>query len=278
MIRITGGVLNARELYDSGAVKKDNIVNVRFEITDAGLEALYNDAPSIYISSDNFSKYLGETYKLTEGVNVYDDLDGTLGESSITTTYIRTGDLPVENNTGNSQNGSTSSSARTSSEGSGNSSDTPNDGTTDENNNTSNGDTINKLPDEPGVYQITYIATDSWGRQSIATRNITINPGINRHELLFGGRNRQEEDLTAFKLNLREDKSTHKPKITFEAFVNKIIATSNGIANYYQIKVFRENANKTTEIVFSAAVDATNNPQDTSFSIKAIEIRIRIWL
>ncbi len=41
MIRITGGVLNARELYDSGAVKKDNIVNVRFEITDAGLEALY---------------------------------------------------------------------------------------------------------------------------------------------------------------------------------------------------------------------------------------------
>ena len=47
MIRITGGVLNARELYDSGAVKKDNIVNVRFEITDAGLEALYNDAPNI---------------------------------------------------------------------------------------------------------------------------------------------------------------------------------------------------------------------------------------
>ena len=54
MIRITGGVLNARELYDSGAVKKDNIVNVRFEITDAGLEALYNDAPNIYISSGEF--------------------------------------------------------------------------------------------------------------------------------------------------------------------------------------------------------------------------------
>ena len=61
MIRIIGGVLNAREKYDSGAVKKDNIVNVRFEITDAGLEALYNDAPNIYISSGEFSKYLGET-------------------------------------------------------------------------------------------------------------------------------------------------------------------------------------------------------------------------
>ena len=277
MIRITGGVLNARELYDSGAVKKDNIVNVRFEITDAGLEALYNDAPSIYISSDNFSKYLGETYKLTEGINVYDDLDGTLGESSIKTTYRKTGNLPAESTNGSTQSGSTSSSTRTSSEGSGNSSDgndssdTPNDGTTDENNNTSNEDTTNKLPEDPGLYEITYIATDSWGRQSTATRNITINPGINRHELVFGGRDSSEHDLPAFKLKLTENNDTKKPKISFQAFVNKIIANSNGIENYYQIKVFRENANKTTEIVFSAAVDATNNPQDTSFSIKAIE-------
>ena len=213
MIRITGGVLNARELYDSGAVKKDNIVNVRFEITDAGLEALYNDAPSIYISSDNFSKYLGETYKLTEGVNVYDDLDGTLGEKNIITTYKRLSDLPAESTNGSTQNGSTSSSTRTSSEGSGNSSDTPNDGTTDKNNNTSNEDTTNKLPEDPGVYEITYIATDSWGRQSTATRNITSNPGINRHELLFGGRDNLDHDLTAFKLKLQKIKIQKKPKL-----------------------------------------------------------------
>nr|WP_302633354.1 immunoglobulin-like domain-containing protein [uncultured Clostridium sp.] len=275
MIRITGGVLNARELYDSGAVKKDNIVNVRFEITDAGLEALYNDAPNIYISSGEFSKYLGETYKLTEGVNVYDDLDGTLGESSITTTYIRTGDLSVESTNGSTQSGSTSSSTRTSSEGSGNSSDTPNIGNSEENNNTSNGDTTNKLPEDPGLYEITYIATDSWGRQSTATRNITINPGINRHELVFGGRDSSDHDLPAFKLKLTENNDTKKPKISFQAFVNKIIANSNGIPEYYSIKIFRGNVeNNTNETVFSGVVDAQDNPKNDNFSIKSIESKV----
>ena len=260
------------ELYDSGAVKKDNIVNVRFEITDAGLEALYNNAPSIYISSDNFSKYLGETYKLTEGVNVYDDLDGTLGESSIKTTYRKTGNLPAESTNGSTQSGSTSSSTRTSSEGSDNSSDTPNIGNSVENNNTSNGDTTNKLPEDPGLYEITYIATDSWGRQSTATRNITINPGINRHELLFGGRDNLDHDLTAFKLKLTENNNTKKPKITFEAFVYKVIEKSHGIPEYYNIKIFRGNVeNNTSETVFSGLVDAQDNPKDANFSIKSIE-------
>ncbi|MFR2265786.1 MAG: immunoglobulin-like domain-containing protein, partial [Clostridium sp.] len=260
MIRITGGVLNARELYDSGAVKKDNIVNVRFEITDAGLEALYNDAPSIYIGSDNFSKYLGETYKLTEGVNVYDDLDGTLGEKNIITTYKKLSDLQADSNAGSTQGGSTSSGTRTSSEGSGNSSDTPNDGTTDKNNNISNGDTTNKLPQDTGVYEITYTATDSWGRQSTATRNITINPGINRHELLFGGRDNLDHDLTAFKLKLTENNDTKKPKITLEAFVDKVIANSYGIENYYIIKIIKENT-----VIATTSVNAMNNPRSNGF-------------
>ena len=54
-------------------------------------------------------------------------------------------------------------------EGSGNSSDTPDTGNSEENNNGSNSstskvkDTTNKLPEDPGLYEITYIATDSWG-------------------------------------------------------------------------------------------------------------------
>ncbi|MFR3173365.1 MAG: hypothetical protein ACLTNL_02395, partial [Clostridium sp.] len=266
MIRVTGGVLNARELYDSGAVKKDNIVNVRFEITDAGLEALYNDAPSIYISSDNFSKYLGETYKLTEGVNVYDDLDGTLGESSIKTTYIRTGDLPAENNTGNSQNGSTSSSARTSSEGSGNSSDTPNDGTTDENNNgsnssTSNKDTTNKLPDEPGVYEITYIATDSWGRQSSEIRSITIKPGMNRHSVTFRGHrgsNGNFTDVTAFTLNFKDasNEGEGRMKISVTGDDHQI-SDRTSQSDFYNIKIIKKNS--TTEISIAGNANPMTN-------------------
>ncbi|MFQ6883923.1 immunoglobulin-like domain-containing protein, partial [Clostridium sp.] len=279
MLRITGGVVNAKEDYNSGKVKKDNIVNVRFEVTDWGLEALYNEAPIINIKEVEgglFSKYLGETYKLTEGVNVYDDLDGILGESSIKTTYRKTGDLSTESNTGNSQSGSTSSSTRTSSDGS-DSNNIPNIGTSEENNNeingsTSNKDTTNKLPEDPGVYEITYTATDSWGRQSSKTRSITINPGINRHELLFGGRNQQEKDLTAFKLKLREDKSTHKPKISFEPLVDKIIENSHGIKNYYRIEIFRErDGNSTNQNIFSAPVDAMDNPRHQNYIMKGIE-------
>ncbi len=279
MLRITGGVVNAKEDYNSGKVKKDNIVNVRFEVTDWGLEALYNEAPIINIKEvegELFSKYLGETYKLTEGVNVYDDLDGILGESSIKTTYRKTGDLSTESNTGNSQSGSASSSTRTSSDG-GDSNNTPNISNSEENNNGSNGstsnkDTTNKLPEDPGVYEITYTATDSWGRQSIKTREITINPGINRHELLFGGRNEQEKDLTAFKLKLREDKSTHKPKISFEPLVDKIIANSHGIENYYRIEIFRERyGNSTNHNIFSAPVDAVDDPRHQDYIVKRIE-------
>ena len=264
MIRITGGVLNAREVYDSGAVKKDNIVNVRFEITDAGLEALYNDAPSIYISSDNFSKYLGETYKLTEGINVYDDLDGTLGESSIKTTYRKTGNLPAESTNGSTQSGSTSSSTRTSSEGSGNSSDTPDTGNSEENNNgsnssTSNKDTTNKLPDEPGVYEITYIATDSWGRQSSEIRSITIKPGMNRHSVTFRGHrgsNGNFTDVTAFTLNFKDasNEGEGRMKISVTGDNHKI-SDRTSQNNFYNIKIIKKNST-TTEI----SIAGSDNP------------------
>ena len=262
MIRITGGVLNARELYDSGAVKKDNIVNVRFEITDAGLEALYNDAPNIYISSGEFSKYLGETYKLIEGVNVYDGLDGTLGESSIKTTYRKTGDLPAEPTNGSTQSGSTSSSTRTSSEGSGNSSDTPNDGTTDENNNTSNEDTTNKLPKDPGIYEITYIATDSWGRQSSKTRQITIKKGMDRHELLFGGHDKyaNPDYFTSFKIKFTEIDSEHVKLIIYDEQNKEVHNEAGNNKLIYKIEIF----NKDNILCKKGEINTTQNPKTHS--------------
>ena len=274
MIRITGGVLNARELYDSGAVKKDNIVNVRFEITDAGLEALYNDAPNIYISSDNFSKYLGETYKLTEGVNVYDDLDGTLGEKNIITTYKKLSDLPAESTNGSTQSGSTSSSTRTSSEGSGNlsdgsnSSDTPNDGTTDENNNTSNEDTTNKLPEDPGIYEITYIATDSWGRQSSKTRQITIKKGMDRHELLFGGHDKttSENSFTSFKIKFKEINNTQVKLILYDP-IDKVVHNEAGDKLIYKIEIF----NKDNTVCKKGEINTIQNPKTHSELLKLNE-------
>ena len=266
MIRITGGVLNARELYDSGAVKKDNIVNVRFEITDAGLEALYNDAPNIYISSGEFSKYLGETYKLTEGVNVYDDLDGTLGESKITTIYKKLRDLPQENtSTGNNQNSSTSSSTRTNSdgndtlEGGSNSINTPNSSESEESRK-------NTLPKEPGIYEITYIATDSWGRQSSKTRQITIKKGMDRHEVFFGGYSREIGSFISFKMKIVEDEQTKNLKIIFSDQTDKKVTDSAGEnAKYYGVEILDSSGNKVVQndVTNPAYIGSTKNPKHT---------------
>ena len=263
MIRITGGVLNAREKYDSGAVKKDNIVNVRFEITDAGLEALYNDAPNIYISSDNFSKYLGETYKLTEGVNVYDDLDGTLGESKITTIYKRVRDLPAESTNGSTQSGSSSSSTRTNSEGNdtsdggSNSINTPNSSESEESRK-------NTLPKEPGIYEITYIATDSWGRQSSKTRSITIKPGMNRHSVTFRGHRRKNRDFTdviAFTLNFKDasNEGEGRMKISITGDDHQI-SDRTSQSNFYNIKIIKKDST-VTEISIAGNANPMTNEQ-----------------
>ena len=261
MIRITGGVLNARELYDSGAVKKDNIVNVRFEITDAGLEALYNYAPNIYISSDNFSKYLGETYKLTEGVSAYDEIDGMLDESNITTTYIRTGDLPQENtSTGNNQNSSTSSSSRSGSEGS-------NGASPGEENSDNSNTTLNKLPDKPGKYTVTYTATDSWGRQSSKTREVTIKKGMDRHEILFNGYSKTDgKNFISFKMKVVEDERTKKLKIIFSDKKNKIVTDSAGINDqYYGVEILDKNGNRVSKngVTNPAYIGSTKDPTNT---------------
>ena len=68
------------------------------------------------------------------------------------------------------------------------------------------------------VYGVTYTVTDSWGREAKASRTLTIQKGLERHELIFGGRNGREEDLPAFKLKLVEE--NNKPKINFEALID----------------------------------------------------------
>ena len=277
MIRITGGVINAREKYDSGSVTKDNIVNVRFQITDEGLEAVYNYAPNIYIDYKDFSKYLGETYKLTEGVNVYDDIDGTLSDTSITTIYRKTGELPPENNSsGNTQNGSASVNTRTISEGDSlrneNDSD-ENDGSENESNsntpesNDSEESRTNTLPKEPGVYEVTYIAADSWGRTSSKTRTVTVKKGMDRHQIWFGGYSKESGSFISFKMKVVEDKQTGKLKIIFYDKEDKIVTDSAGdTPNYYGVEILNSDGNRVvqTNVTNPAYIGATQNPTTTT--------------
>ncbi|MFR2220867.1 immunoglobulin-like domain-containing protein, partial [Clostridium sp.] len=233
MLRITGGVVNAKEDYNSGKVKKDNIVNVRFEVTDWGLEALYNEAPIINIKEVEgglFSKYLGETYEITEGVTVYDEIDGEISVDKIETSFKLISESVNNQGNGQQQEGSTRIIANNSS--------------TDIN--SSENDDINEgkgKPKKPGRYLLTYTVADSWGRTSSKTRNIEIKPGMNRYKISFRGHKRlnngQYEDDTAFSLKFI-DVTNEKVKIDVEA-LNRQISERMDKSDFYTIKIWDKN-------------------------------------
>ena len=254
------------------------MLNVRFENTEEGLKAIYNAAPVISLvpESNNssriqntsksivnlgeFSHYLGETYKLTENMQVTDDKDGKIDVDKITATYEKVVSSENTNTPETSENArATLENGQESTENS-------------SGNNETTGNVKKSLPTEVGTYTVTYVVKDSWGREAKASRALTVKNGIERHELLFGGRDSNDRDVTAFKLKLREDESTHKPKISFEPLVDKIIATSHGIPNYYNIEIFRESSgNSTNQNIFSAPVDAQDNPRHQDYIMKGIE-------
>ena len=108
-LKISGNVIKTDRVsendYSNGINSEGQMINVRFESTEEGLKAIYNAAPVILLvpESNNssriqntsepivnlggFSHYLGETYKLTENMQVTDDKDGEIDVDKITATY-----------------------------------------------------------------------------------------------------------------------------------------------------------------------------------------------
>ena len=101
-LKISGNVIKTDRVseddYSNGINSEDQMLNVRFESTEEGLKAIYNAAPVISLVPESntsesivnlggFSHYLGETYKLTENMQVTDDKDGEIDVDKITETY-----------------------------------------------------------------------------------------------------------------------------------------------------------------------------------------------
>ncbi|WP_302631341.1 immunoglobulin-like domain-containing protein, partial [uncultured Clostridium sp.] len=257
MLRITGGVVNAKEDYNSGKVKKDNIVNVRFEVTDWGLEALYNEAPIINIKeveSGLFSKYLGETYEITEGVTVYDEIDGEISADKIETSFKLISESVNNQGNGQQQEGSTRISDNNSSTD------------TNSSENDSENDDIDEgkgKPKKPGRYLLTYTVADSWGRKSSKTRNIEIKPGMERYKINFRGHNNRE-DRIAFKLKFTDDGNNEGVKISIIDAINAQISNrynGDGFERFYTIKIFNESNSELKNIQLNTRDNPKNDPK-----------------
>ncbi|MFQ6883996.1 immunoglobulin-like domain-containing protein, partial [Clostridium sp.] len=281
-LKISGNVIKtdrvSEENYADGINSEDQMINVRFESTEEGLKAIYNAAPVISMKSSttpqaqpqstndsitaltSFSHYLGETYKLTENMQVTDDKDTNISVDDIKTTYVR-----KEVSSGNANSPELSEASRATTENAQGTSG----GTSDNNQTTESAN--NSVPTEVGTYIVTYTITDSWGREAKVTRELTIQKGLERHELIFGGRDRNDRDLYAFKLKLRENEN-NKPKIDFEALINgQILAKAGSNYEYYRVEIFRENSQGgEAQRIFHGSVGAQDNPQSNNFPMKPI--------
>ena len=278
------------ENYADGISSEDQMINVRFESTEDGLRAVYNSAPvmSMLTSSTSetqpqaindsipeltrFSHYLGETYKLTENMKVTDDKDTNISIEDITATYVKkvvssestTTPEPSEGSRTILENGQ-----ETTEDSSGNN------GTTE---------TVkNPVPTEVGTYIVTYTVTDSWGRESKATRELTIKNGIERHEITFRGHERigntnNYNDITAFSLKFNHIENSDKVSISVVAKDRPISDryVNGGLENFYNIKVLDSNDGVVKNIVLNARDNPTRNTQLTELNTTEFQYGYKI--
>ena len=109
--------------YSKGTDKSDYIDNVRFLFTVDGINAIYNKAPEIRITSNEvLTAYAGDIINYTQNIQVVDDRDNPTGNHVIDNSNIKVTIVSKETNSGGTQpdsNGSVSGSGSSNNDGNG---------------------------------------------------------------------------------------------------------------------------------------------------------------
>ena len=120
-----GELGNSEVNYSQGTENSDFIDNVRFLFTVDGVNAIYNKAPEIRITSNEvLTAYAGDIINYTQNIQVVDDRDNPTGNHVIDNSNIKVTIVPKETNSGGTQpdsNGSASGSGNSNTEGNGDS-------------------------------------------------------------------------------------------------------------------------------------------------------------
>ncbi|WP_302623754.1 hypothetical protein, partial [uncultured Clostridium sp.] len=106
-IKIKGEVIDNDKLGESGKEKQDYsqtitnsdyIDNVRFNLTENGIHAIYNKAPKInFLNTEILTVYAGDTIDYTKNIEVKDDRDNPENDYIIDNSKIKISILPSEN-------------------------------------------------------------------------------------------------------------------------------------------------------------------------------------
>ncbi|WP_297713311.1 immunoglobulin-like domain-containing protein [Clostridium sp.] len=89
-----GNISANKEDYTDGIDDRDQMINVRFKITETGLRHIYNEAPIIH-GIKELEAYAGDPINYLEGITVSDYTDGDIANSKIKITDSN--DEPLDN-------------------------------------------------------------------------------------------------------------------------------------------------------------------------------------
>ena len=223
---------NVRIDYSNGTTDKDYIDNVRFNLTEDGIRAVYNKAPKITITSEEMlTAYAGDIIDYTKNIEVKDDRDNEenghiIDNSKIKVTIIpkkaNGEDQPIEGEGSNSNESS---------------SDTRVDTYTQQESSTKTEEEAFRKEEEKhlkiGKNTIRLTVEDSWGRATSIERNLSILNGIDKNEIIFKAGNRQEP------IRIKFNHQTKKLNI----ITQDISFGSGDNPGYVKIAVYRPNKN-----------------------------------
>ena len=285
-----GELENEKQDYSQIINNRDYIDNVRFNLTEDGIHAVYNKAPKIKIlNTETLTAYAGDIIDYTKNIEVKDDRDNPTGNHVIDNSKIKITIVPKEANSGGTQpDGNPGSSTEIESSpdsGSGGDSssenteqtpdagdetlinDEPSSGSDDssEDNSSSEKDDLNKTEEEKfleeqkkhlkiGNNKVKLTVADSWGRSTTIERDLFIKNGIDKNEIIFKSGSSQEP------IRIKFNHETKNLNITTQNI--KFSNTSN--PDYVKIAVYRPNENDSgaTPIFQEISINASDTVTD----------------
>ena len=259
-IKIKGYMTGNNELGESGdeeqdysqtITKNDYIDNVRFNLTEDGIHAVYNKAPKITVTSkEMLTAYAGDIIDYTKNIEVKDDRDNEENGHIIDNSKIKVTIIPKEAN-GEDQpiegEGSNSNES---------SNDARVDTYTQEESSTETEEEAFRKEEEKhlkiGKNTIRLTVEDSWGRATSIERNLLILNGIDKNEIIFKAGSGQEP------IRIKFNHQTKNLNIITQG--GRFGDSSN--PGYVKIAVYRPKENGRESIVPEISIDASQTVTD----------------
>ena len=261
-IKIQGEVHENNELGESGneeqnysqtITKNDYIDNVRFNLREDGIHAVYNKAPKITVTSkEMLTAYAGDIIDYTKNIEVKDDRDNEENGHIIDNSKIKVTIIPKESNGEDQPIGGEGSNSNE------DSSDARVDTYTQEESSTETEEEAFRKEEEKhlkiGKNTIRLTVEDSWGRSTSIERNLLILNGIDKNEIIFKAGSGQEPIRIKF---------NHQAK-KLDIITQNSSFGSGDNPGYVKIAVYRpnKNGNGVSTIVRQISIDISQTVTD----------------